>query len=116
LEPRLAMIDWLRGERPRGNTLGTDALDEAQLGAAIRARGNLSFESDWMTLRVMQRFFAGEHREAARLAREGEPLLPYSAAFVSRPEYEFYHALSLAALAREAAAAERARFVARIAE
>ena len=29
LQPRLELIDWLRGERRHGNTLGTDELDEA---------------------------------------------------------------------------------------
>lgn len=107
LAPRLALIDWLSGDRPHGSTLGVGELDEERAGAEIAARGNLSFESDWMTLLLMQRYFAGDFRGAVRIARDGERLLPYSAAFVTRPEYEFYHALSLAALASGAEPSER---------
>ncbi|MBN1237653.1 MAG: AAA family ATPase [Gammaproteobacteria bacterium] len=102
LPPRLAVIKWLQGERPAGNELRVGDLDEAAATAAIAARGNRSFESDWHTLLLMQRYFAGDYEAAYACSRRSEELLPFSAGFCSRVEHELYSALTFAALVAEA--------------
>ena len=58
--PRMRLIDWLRGERRHGDTLGTDDHDETACTAIIQARGNRSFEYDWFLQLAMQRYYCGD--------------------------------------------------------
>jgi predicted ATPase/signal transduction histidine kinase len=115
LLPRLRFIDWLRGDRPRGNTLGSEAESEEQCTAAIRARGNRSFESDWFMLLVRQRYLCGDFEGACRFVREAENLLPFSAGFITRSDHNFFYSLTVAALCASAAPADRAEYEARLA-
>ena len=103
LLPRIRFIEWLRGDRPHGNTLGSDLEDEQQCTATIRARGNKSFEADWFMLLARQRYLCGELDRAYEFARAADSLLPFSAGFVTRSEHTFYHALIIAALYPSAA-------------
>jgi hypothetical protein len=64
LEPRLGLIDWLRGDRRHGNTLGTETRSEAEQTAVIQARGNRSFEADWFMVLTIQRYHAADFRAA----------------------------------------------------
>jgi signal transduction histidine kinase len=99
LPPRIRLMEWLQGERPHGNELHVWDMDERQATAAIEARGNRSFESDWYMLLLMQRYFAGDYEAAYAFGEKSEALVPFSAGFVSRVEHELYLALTAAALA-----------------
>ena len=107
VEVRLKLVDWLRGERPGGNKL---AIDEAELGAAIHARGNRSVESDWYMVLTAQRYFAGDFRDAYEIARIAEGLQTFTAGYNTRGEHALFYALSIAALYVDAPAAKRAEF------
>jgi predicted ATPase/signal transduction histidine kinase/tRNA A-37 threonylcarbamoyl transferase component Bud32 len=108
IEPRLRLIHWLRGERHYGNTLGSAERDEAAWTAIITARGNRSFEHDWLRLLAMQRYHAGAFEEAYDLARASNELLPYSAGFVTRGEQSLFLALAITAIYGTADPARRA--------
>jgi predicted ATPase/predicted signal transduction protein with EAL and GGDEF domain/tRNA A-37 threonylcarbamoyl transferase component Bud32 len=110
LEPRIRFIEWLRGQNGDRQDLGTADTSEAECTAAIKARGNLSFESEWFILLLMNRYLRGEYRQALAFARESQKLLPFSAAFVTRSEHTLFYALTLAALLPSAAADEREQF------
>ncbi|HMA10815.1 MAG TPA: diguanylate cyclase, partial [Steroidobacteraceae bacterium] len=110
LEPRIRFIEWLRGQSGGRQDLGAADATEAQCTAAIKARGNLSFESEWYILLLMNRYLRGEYREALAFARESQQLLPFSAAFVTRSEHTLFYALTLAALLPTAAEDEREQF------
>jgi predicted ATPase/predicted signal transduction protein with EAL and GGDEF domain len=114
LTPRIRFIEWLRGQSERQDLGAADA-SEAECTAAIRARGNLSFESDWFIQLLMNRYLRGEYREALAFARQSQQLLPFSAAFVTRSDHTLFHALTLAALLPTAAAGEREEFRAQLA-
>jgi predicted ATPase/signal transduction histidine kinase len=114
LWPRIRLIDWLRGERPYGDTLGCAEADEAQCGEIIGARGNKSFEADWFLLLSMLRYYSGAYREAFDAAKTASELLPFAAGFVTRAEHVFFYSLILTALYPCATAAERAQFDAQI--
>jgi predicted ATPase/C4-dicarboxylate-specific signal transduction histidine kinase len=107
LEPRIRFIEWLRGGTSHRQDLGSDEEDEAACTAAIHARGNRSFESDWYILLLMNRYLRGEYREALAFARTSQELLPFSAGFVTRSEHTLFYALTLTALLPEAPEAER---------
>jgi predicted ATPase/signal transduction histidine kinase len=113
---RIRFIGWLRGERPHGNTLGTDTRSEDQCTAAIRARGNRSFESDWFMLLTRQRYLCGDFDGAYRFAREAENLIPFSAGFITRSDHNFYYSLTAAALHDGASAKDRVELESRLAE
>src|SRR5262245_46523380 len=106
--PRMRLIDWLKGDRRHGNTLGSDEHDETACTAIIQARGNRSFEYDWFLRLAMLRYYAGEFAAAYELARTAEALIPYSAGFITRGEQAMFFALSITALHTEANAAQRA--------
>ena len=72
LEPRLGLIDWLRGERRYGNTLGTESSTRHQQTAVIQARGNRSFEADWFMVLTIQRYYAEDFRAAHEFAKIAE--------------------------------------------
>src|SRR5690606_14885682 len=110
LEPRIRFIEWLRGGRGDCHDLGCEDASEAQCSAAIRARGNLSFESEWFILLPMNRYLRGEFREALAFARQSQALLPFSAGFVTRSEHTLFYALTLTALLPGATDAEREEF------
>lgn len=107
LAPRIRFIDWLRGERPHGNTLAADGETEEQLTRTIRERGNKSFESDWFMQLARQRYLCGELGKALEFARESQELVPFSAAFVTQAEHNFYYSLIVSALHGEASEGER---------
>jgi predicted ATPase/GAF domain-containing protein len=115
LEPRLGLIDWLRGERRHGNTLGTAALDEAAHTAAIKARGNRSFEADWFMVLTILRYHAEDFAGAYELAKVSAGLQPFCAGFVTRVEHAMFFALATTALYHEATAARRAEYDAELA-
>src|SRR6185295_14437164 len=98
---------WLRGERPGGNKL---AVDEAELAAAIHARGNRSVESDWYMVLTEQRYFAGDYQDAYRIARIAAGLQTFTAGYNTRGAHALFYALSIAALYADASAAQRAEF------
>ena len=108
LEPRVRFIAWLRGERQHGNTLGSDTESEQQCTESIRARGNKSFEADWVMLLARQRYLCGDFARAYELCEEAQKLLPFSGAFVTRSEHSFCFSLTAAALHDEARPAQRA--------
>jgi predicted ATPase/signal transduction histidine kinase/tRNA A-37 threonylcarbamoyl transferase component Bud32 len=108
--PRLRFIDWLRGERKHGNTLGSDEHDEASHTAIIRARGNRSFEYDWFLRLAMQRYYCGELAQALEFARTAEELVPYAAGFVTRGEQALFGTLAMTALHAGVDASQRQRF------
>ncbi len=110
LEPRIRFIEWLRGLRGRRQDLGKEGADEAACTSAFRAGGNLSFESDWFILLLMNRYLRGEYREALAFAGESQRLLPFSAGFVTRSEHTLFHALTLTALLPQTQGAEREEF------
>jgi hypothetical protein len=98
LEPRLRYIDWLSGNRPQSNTLGSETMSEEAVTAAKRERGNKSFESDWIMLLERQRYLAGELEQALEFGHEAEQLVPFSSGFVTQVEHSFYYALIAARL------------------
>jgi predicted ATPase/predicted signal transduction protein with EAL and GGDEF domain/tRNA A-37 threonylcarbamoyl transferase component Bud32 len=98
LQPRLELIDWLRGERRHGNTLGTAELDEAARTAVIQARGNRSFEADWFMILTILRFHAEDFAAAHAFAEMAAGLQPFCAGFVTRAEHALFHALATAAV------------------
>jgi predicted signal transduction protein with EAL and GGDEF domain len=110
LEPRIRFIDWLRGESGDRQDLGTTDATEAECSAEIKARGNLSFESEWFILLLMNRYLRGEYREALAFAQQSQQLLPFSAAFVTRSEHTLFYALTLAALLPTASPEEQEQF------
>ena len=114
LPPRLRLMDWLRGERPHGDTLASDAQDEAELTRAIRARGNRSFESDWLIVLTMHRYLCGDFEAAHAFAKQSETLVPFSAAFIPRAEHNFYYSLTLTALDAAATPEQRKQHAARL--
>jgi len=116
LKPRLRLVDWLRGERPAGDTLGTAERTEAEIDAEIIAAGNRSFEADWQIQRMMQRYFAGNYEESHDFAIKAELLIPFSAGFITRGEHNFYYSLTLASLLSTAGPEAAARLEAKIAE
>lgn len=116
LNPRLGLINWLRGERPGGNTLGTAAETEEQITATIIARGNRSFEADWQIQRTIQRYFAGDYEASLDFGEQAEQLIPFSAGFITRPEHNFYYSLTLASLLTTAGPEAAARYQAKLEE
>ena len=114
LEPRIRFIEWLRGQSGGRQDLGTAEMSEEHCTAEIKARGNLSFESEWFILLLMNRYLRGEYREALAFARESQRLLPFSAAFVTRSEHTLFYALTLAALLPSVSEEERAQFRAQL--
>ncbi len=110
LEPRIRFVEWLRSDDGARQDLGTDDATEEQCTAAIKACGNLSFESDWFILLLMNRYLRGEYRDALTFARESQRLLPFSAGFVTRSEHTLFYALTLTALLPEASESEREEF------
>jgi signal transduction histidine kinase len=110
LPPRIRFIDWLRGDRAHGDTLGSDIESEPQCTATIRNRGNRSFESDWFMLLTRQRYMAGDFTAAYEFALESENLLPFSAGFITRAEHNFYYSLTLTALYADAPPEKREEF------
>ena len=110
LEPRLKLIDWLRGERRYGNTLGTEARTEAEQTAVIQARGNRSFEADWFMALTIQRYHAEDFRGACELATIAAGLQPFCAGFVTRVEHAMFFALAMAALYGDAEPEQRAEY------
>jgi predicted ATPase/signal transduction histidine kinase/tRNA A-37 threonylcarbamoyl transferase component Bud32 len=110
LEPRLRLIDWLRGERRYGNTLGTESRAEAEQTAVIQARGNRSFEADWFMVLTIQRYYAEDYRGAHEAAKIAAGLQPFCAGFVTRVEHAMFFALTMAALYAEGAPNERAEY------
>jgi predicted ATPase/predicted signal transduction protein with EAL and GGDEF domain len=115
LQPRLELIDWLRGERRYGNTLGTPELDEPARTAAIQARGNRSFEADWFMILTILRYHAGDFAAAHAFAEIAEDLQPFCAGFVTRAEHAMFYALAIAAVYPAATAEQRAAHDAKLA-
>ncbi|HUF74456.1 MAG TPA: EAL domain-containing protein [Gammaproteobacteria bacterium] len=107
LEPHLRFVDWLRGERPAGDTLGDARQCEDEHTAAGHQLGNFSFESDWFTMLLMHRFFCGEFEEAYAFSLRAEKLLAFSAGFITRSEHGFYSAMTAAAMLESVDAATR---------
>lgn len=116
LPPRLRLMDWLCGDRPQGDTLGSEQLDEQAISAAIEARGNRSFESDWHIVLTIQRYLCGDYEAAYRFAEKSETLIPFSAGFITRVEHVFYFSLALTALYSEASSTQREQFEFRLEE
>ena len=114
LRPRLRLIDWLRGERPRGDTLGSEDQSEAEIADAIVQRGNRSFEADWLIQLTIQRYFAGDYEAARGFAEQAEDLIQFSAGFITRPEHNFYYSLALASLLTTAGSEKGARLAAKL--
>jgi signal transduction histidine kinase len=110
LEPRLGLIDWLRGERRYGSTLGTEARTETEQTAVIQARGNRSFEADWFMVLTIQRYYADDFRAAHEFAKIAAGLQPFCAGFVTRVEHAMFFALSMAALYTEATPEQRVEY------
>jgi predicted ATPase len=69
LDQRIRFIDWLRGTDGERQDLGLGGATEAQCTAAIKERNNLSFESEWYILLLINRYMRGEYREALEFAR-----------------------------------------------
>jgi signal transduction histidine kinase len=107
LLPRMRLMDWLRGDRRHGNTLGSDDLDECECTAQIQARGNKSFESDWFMQLTKLRYLCGDFEGAYEFARKSEALHPFSAS-ITEGEHNFYYSLTLAALCSDAEESRRA--------
>ena len=107
IAPRLRLIDWLRGDRRHGDTLGSDEHDETACTAIVRARGNRSFEYDWFLQLAILRGLCGDFAESLRYAQIAEELVPYSAGFVTRGVQATFHALAIAALYPQADEAQR---------
>jgi predicted ATPase/signal transduction histidine kinase/tRNA A-37 threonylcarbamoyl transferase component Bud32 len=110
LEPRLGLIDWLRGERRYGSTLGTETRTEAEQTAAIQARGNRSFEADWFMVLTIQRYYAEDFRAAHEFAKIAAGLQPFCAGFVTRVEHAMFFALTITALYGAATPEQRAEY------
>ena len=108
LRPRLALIDWLEGRRPRGDTLGTVEAEESVLTAEIKARGNRSFEADWFMILTIQRYHAGDFAGALEFATIASTLQPFCAGFVTRVEHATFFALAMAARYTDAGEHDRA--------
>jgi signal transduction histidine kinase len=104
------LIDWLRGERRHGNTLGNGDLDEAAWTAVIQARGNRSFEADWFMMLTIQRYYADDFVAAHRYAKISAGLQPFCAGFVTRSEHALFFALATAALYPQATPEQRAEY------
>ena len=113
--PRMRLIDWLRGERRHGDTLGADDHDETASTAIIQARGNRSFEYDWFLQLAMLRYHSGDFAASLRFAKIAEELVPYAAGFVTRGKQATFLALALAALYPQADAALRHEYDAELA-
>ena len=105
--PRLRLIDWLRGERRHGDTLGSDEHDETACTAIIQARGNRSFEYDWFLQLGIHRYHCGDYVESLRFMQSAEELVPYAAGFVTRGLQATFLSLAIAALYPAADAAQR---------
>ncbi len=114
LRRRIALIDWLQGARPRGDTLGTEEADEAALTAEIQARGNRSFEADWFMLLAIQRYMAEDFAAALEHAKVAATLQPFCAGFVTRAEHALFYALAMAAGYPAAGESERAELDAKL--
>ena len=110
LAPRIRFIDWLQGERPHGNTLGSDAHDERECTAIIQGRGNRSFEFDWFHQLTLQRYFCGDFEAALAFAETSAGLLPFSAGFVTRAEHTLFYSLIVTALYSSAEPGRRKAF------
>ncbi len=110
LRPRLVFIDWLMGRRAAEPGLVVGGADEARTTEVVRARGNRSFELDWFIQLETQRYLAGDYEAAAAFGAEAERLLPYGAGFVTCAEHRLFHALSLAALSKNADAKTREHY------
>lgn len=98
LVPRVQLAEWLRGNRRFGDSLGNDDETEEEFTAAVKARGNLSFESDWFMQLMKHRYMCGKLGEALEYAREAERLLPFSTGFVTQVEQNFFYSLILTGL------------------
>jgi predicted ATPase/signal transduction histidine kinase/tRNA A-37 threonylcarbamoyl transferase component Bud32 len=112
LLPRIWLMDWLRGERRHGDTLGSDEHDEREWTAQVLARGNKSFESDWFMQLTKLRYLQGDFEAAYDLACTSQELQSFSAGFITRGEHNFYYALTLAALCTDAEPARREELLA----
>jgi signal transduction histidine kinase len=115
LQPRLELIDWFRGERSHGNTLGNTELEEAARTAAIQARGNRSFEADWFMILTILRYHAEDFAGAHAAAEIAAGLQPFCAGFVTRAEHALYYALATAAVYPAADRERRAAYDAKLA-
>jgi len=113
--PRMRLIDWLRGERRHGDTLGADDHDETACTAIIQARGNRSFEYDWFLQLAILRYHSGDFAGSLHFAKIAEELVPFSAGFVTRGKQATFLALAVAALYAQANAAERVGYDAELA-
>ena len=116
LRPQIQLLEWLRGDRCHGDTLGTDEHDEDECTAIIQGRGNRSVESDWFRQREIQRYFCGDFSTAYAFAQTTEELVPFCAAFFTTAQHTFFYSLIMTARYADASHAERETYHVRLAK
>ena len=114
LRSRRRLIEWLRSDAAP-DTLDSEDFDEAAMLKELQAvSASKSMLSHFQSLRLMQRYLAGDHAGAWEISRLSDDLLVYSTGMLTIAEHVFYQSLTMTALWSRAAAEQRADFATRL--
>jgi PAS domain S-box-containing protein len=105
---RLCLIRTLRGLTPKFGCFNDTQFDEVKFERHLQSDGRLAVPECWYwILKLQALFFASDYSSAMEASSKAQRLLWTSGCFFERTEYEFYTALSRAALWDSAALDER---------
>jgi PAS domain S-box-containing protein len=108
LTPQLCLIRTLRGLSPTFGSFNNAQFDELRFERHLAEDGRLALPECWYWIRKLQaRFFAGNYSSALEASLRAQRLLWAIQSYFERTEYEFYTALSRAALWDSATVDER---------
>jgi PAS domain S-box-containing protein len=107
-DAQAALVRTLRGLTSRFGSFDDERFDERRMQDYFASRPRPPTFAGWYWIRKLQvRFFAGEYGEALDASMQAQGLLWAPAALLEAAEYEFYSALTRAALLESAPADER---------
>jgi len=105
---QLGLIRTLRGLTPTFGCFDDEQFDEHLIERRFADNPDLAFVECWYWVRKLQgRFFAGDHVSAIEASSRAQRLLWTSPSYFEKAEYQFYTALSQAALCDAAPAQQR---------
>src|SRR5258707_7221864 len=104
---QLELIRTLRGLTPTFGSFDDGQLEELRIERRFTRSPDLQAECTYLILKLQARFFSGEYRTAVEASSRAQSLLWTLNSHFETAEYQFYSALSQAALCDSASAAER---------
>ncbi|WP_050421644.1 AAA family ATPase [Bradyrhizobium tropiciagri] len=109
---QLALVRMLRGLTRTFGSLDGDEFDENQVVRLLSSNPNLTLAACWYWIQKLQAcFFAGDYANAVEASSEAQRLVWTVTSYVESAEYQFYAALSHAALYDAAPAEQRQQHV-----